>query len=797
VAELPPEDRKAFLRLDQRQRWQAGDRVSAEAYLGLLAPIPGGDKLAFDIIYGEFLLREELGEAPGLEEYLGRFPTFAVQLENQIRLHRTVSEGLHPEPEKRIEAPTLPEESVGWPTVPGYQIVEEIARGGMGIVYKAQQRSLQRVVALKVINEGRLGPEEAVKRFQREALAAARLSHPNIVMVYDAGKVGELHYIAMEYLEGIDLESLVEESGRLAVWQACDYVRQAAWGLQHAFERGMVHRDIKPANLIAIPVEAQPAGKGAAPPAGASGHLIKVLDMGLARFTEINQPAEWGTMTMAGSLVGTPNFMAPEQALDSHRADVRSDLYSLGCTFYYLLLGKPPYLGRSVMETLDMHRWLSPRLVNRLRPDVPVAVADIIRKLMAKRPEERFQTPAELAGALEDFLQTASALAGQAQAPAEASPTYIDTLTLGGSPTSVAGLLPSPRTTRRVKNLKGMLADALEKNETTRAYEIVETMLALDPNDSDVVAARAFLVASLQSSGAVASCRVFEGHSRPVMSVAFAADGRHFLSGSQDRSVRLWDVESGKQIRCMTGHTGGVNSVALSFDGGLALSGSEDKCVHLWELPSGRELRRFRGYRGVVTSVIFYGDARKALSASRERTVHLWELATGKELKQFKGHTNEVLCLAAAPKSGRFLSGGRDSSIRVWTMHDGREAQRFVVKAPGFVLSVAFSPDENLAVAGYSDGAIYLYDLHKEGDPRRWQGHAGRVTSAVFTPDGQHILSGGQDRTVRLWDAGTGQELLCLKGHGDEVTSVAVSPEGRAALSSSLDGTVRLWGLPQ
>jgi serine/threonine-protein kinase len=269
-----------------------------------------------------------------------------------------------------------------------YLLLERLGEGGMGQVYKARHQHMGRVVALKVIRPEKLRSPAAVQRFYREVRAAAQLRHPNIVLAYDAGQAGAAHYLAMEYVEGPDLARLAKERGPLTVPQACDYVRQAALGLQHAYEQGMVHRDVKPANLLAAPT-------------ADGGAVVKVLDMGLAR--QEGSAGKELALTQLGAVLGTPEYLAPEQALDARSADTRADLYSLGCTLYYLLTGRPPFRATALTDLLLKHQTEEPAPLESVRPEVPPGVAAIVRKLMAKRPDDRFQTPAELAQALGPF----------------------------------------------------------------------------------------------------------------------------------------------------------------------------------------------------------------------------------------------------------------------------------------------------------------------------------------------------------------------------------------------------------
>lgn len=277
---------------------------------------------------------------------------------------------------------------------PRYEIVRLIGKGGMGDVYEAIHRKMERRVALKVINRDLFQKAEAIDRFHREVKAAAQLSHPNIVTSHDADHAGDFHFMVMEFVDGVDLSQTVKKRGALPVAEACDYIRQAALGLQHAHERGMVHRDIKPHNLMVT----------------ADG-TIKILDFGLASLAPEAIPASnsisaRSDLTAVGTIMGTPDFISPEQAEDARKADIRSDIYSLGATFYYLLSGRVPFDDGSVLHKLKSHALVEPAPLSSVRDDVPRELVAIASRMMAKNPDERYLTPKEVAEALESFLST-------------------------------------------------------------------------------------------------------------------------------------------------------------------------------------------------------------------------------------------------------------------------------------------------------------------------------------------------------------------------------------------------------
>src|SRR5262245_3270357 len=304
-----------------------------------------------------------------------------------------------------------------------FRVVDLLGTGGMGAVYKAEHRMMKRTVALKVINPKFMQSKQAVERFHREVQAAARLHHPNIVTAHDAEQAGGAHYLVMEYVPGTDLQKVLEQRGPLPIAEACEYIRQAALGLQHAHENGMVHRDIKPQNLMLSGVDEAArfvVSSGRSEPLRLRAASVKILDFGLASLTEAavadedtSQPStadlQKSGLTQAGALMGTPDYMAPEQAKDARTADIRSDIYSLGCTLYALLSGKVPFPGGTAIDKVIAHSTNQPRPIKEFRADVPAALVKVLQKMMAKDPAQRYQTPSDVANAVAPFVRIATA----------------------------------------------------------------------------------------------------------------------------------------------------------------------------------------------------------------------------------------------------------------------------------------------------------------------------------------------------------------------------------------------------
>jgi serine/threonine protein kinase len=630
-----------------------------------------------------------------------------------------------------------------------YSLLEPLGSGGMGVVYKAVHTRLRKTVALKVLSSRALARPDALNRFRREMQAVGVLDHPHIVRALDAGEADGVRYLAMELLAGEDLHSRVKRQGPLTVDEARSIVVQTARGLAVAHSRGVIHRDVKPSNLF-LTLEGN----------------VKILDLGLARLEARDGPAALHEpLTCSGLILGSVDFLAPEQALDGRAADARSDIYSLGCTLYYLLTGQPLHGGDTIVKKLLAHREARTPSLRQRRPDVSRALEAVFLRMLARDPARRFPDMESVVAALED-----SARMGR-DALARFRPHLI----------SAASLLV-------MIGAALLLALALPHEAH------------VEPMDPPPVT-------------------VFTGHTHMAISLALSPDERRLVCGSGhlwqddkmrtdgvDFCARVWNIDNPWPVLRLGDHNNVVNAVAFSADGQRILSADWHGVVNTYDGDSGERLAVFqqkecRGHHAAQ----FSADARYILFGGTDSVLRLCDTATGEVVWRLSDG-NEILATMAISPDGRYvLSGGggiwysanyqpgSDFVIRLWDTSTGSVVGRLEGHT-NQVRGLAFSPDATRALSTAMDGTLRLWDL-ASGQQLQQFNHETEVVALAFSPDGQRALSGGRDG-LRLWDLETGEQLDYLVGHSELVRRVLFTRDGRTAYSSSYDGSVRRWSLP-
>jgi WD40 repeat protein/serine/threonine protein kinase len=645
-----------------------------------------------------------------------------------------------------------------------YVVQQLLGEGGMGSVYKARHTTIGRIAAIKVLAKSALSKPDVVARFQREMKTVFQLLHPNIVMAYDSGQSRGTYYLAMEFVEGRDLSKLVKNTGPLPVGLACECIRQAALGLQHAHERGLVHRDIKPSNLLLAVGDPDPTN-------GSPHPLVKILDLGLARATMAASPEDYSsTMTQAGEVLGTPDFIAPEQARNSHLVDIRADLYSLGCSMYFLLSGEVPFPGGTLTEKL-LHQYLdTPRPVRELRPEVPAEVAEVLERLMAKNPDERYQTPGEAAWSLKPFARgdIPDALLA-AITTTQASPAQPSVSAVRAEPEPTPQRTPMPALRESI--LPGRLSSPLAPRSAI-ASASRETLLEI----------------KRQYAGTTQGIKLAEQlrrHASPFDALTHEAIPAEEQFSWQP--PELVGVLGHHRLR----HWRAARSVAVSPDGRLLASGGEDAIINLWSAVTGRDRAALRGHTDAVVALVFSTDGKALFSASRDGTVKQWDVATGTLGMTFHGHQSPVLCLALSPDHRTLVTGSEDGAVKFWDTSSGKEGAGWQRK--GRVTSLAFAPDGRTLAEGSTDGTVHLSNPTTGEPVRTLTGHTGWVTSLAFAPDGRVLATSSADGTTQLWKTASGLKHLLLRGHDGVIYAVAFAPDGRSLATAGADGTTRLW----
>jgi WD40 repeat protein/tetratricopeptide (TPR) repeat protein len=727
-------------------------------------------------------------------------------------------------------------EGAGWPSVPGYEILDEVARGGMGVVYRARQTGLNRVVALKMILAGGHAGDPERIRFRAEAEAVARLQHPNIVQVYEVGEHQGLPYFSLEFCPGGSLEQRLAGTP-LAAREAAGLVAALARAVHAAHTAGVIHRDLKPANVL--------LGADSTP---------KVTDFGLAK--RLDGAAG---QTAAGAIVGTPSYMAPEQAGGrGNLVGPAADVYGLGAVLYECLTGRPPFRAVTPLDTVLQVLSQEPVPPSRFQPKLPCDLETICLKCLQKEPRKRYSTAHELSADLERFLDGQPVRARPVTGPERAWKWARRRLAVAALAAVLVlatfGLLGgalwyTAQAEKHAQNEKGFREIADEKRGEAdrqtraavaarrdadiqkgvaqqRAKDLREALTKTEKAEQQIRedAGRLAILGGQAADGAFESARPdeakrflnmipaefrgWEWHYRqrhfqgsyltlypdagPVSSVAFSPDGLRLASGSllNNDTVKLWDTRSGQHV--LTLHAGMVSSVAFSPDGQLLASASRGNPVLLWDTRSGQMVRALRGHTEEVMRVAFSPDGQQLASPSQDKSVKLWNTRTGQEVLTLRGHTDQVWSVAFSPDGQRLASASIDNTVRLWDSRTGREV--LTLRGQPVISSVAFSPDGLRLAAGTWDNTVKLWDTRRGQEVLTLRGHTGGgVTSVTFSPDGQRLASGGGDNTVKLWDARSGQELLTLRGHTGGVSSVAFSPDGQRLASGGEDNTVKFW----
>ncbi len=698
-----------------------------------------------------------------------------------------------------------------------YLILDLLDAGGMGMVFKAIHRPMKRVVAIKMISQHLLSSAEQAKRFQREVRVAATLEHANIVRAYDADQSRGVHFLVMEYVRGENLAKVIRRQGPLPLDKAVDVIRQAAHGLSYAHHKGVVHRDIKPANLMLT-----------------DDGLVKVLDLGLANIDESfrlaqkssqqlaghrdTEPRSHSDLTSAGAILGTVSYMAPEQSLDSNLADARSDVYSLGCTLYFLLTGEAPYRGDSLIQVfMEHHNQPVPSLRDK-RPDVPEPVDAFCRKMLAKSPDERFASMKEVLTAI-DECNVAIPVYTATPKPRNTEPlrgiNTPQTSVESGGRSSVARWSMSPVWWGVVGT--GCLLVAL-----TQAYHwwpsspVVSTAPTAPPppqapNDKPSPSNEAMTeisealtrAAVLRDQGQMPDSPAIRlvspqhrliGHSDRPYRLAYSPTEPVLVSGSIDCSIRFWDSNSDAELatRRIT-LPGPVWAVAISPDGATLAAGLSNGMILLVDAISGEVIASQQAHEESVTAVQFTRGASAVASAGWDGKLREWRTPRLEEIRQINAHDDRVHSLEINRDGTQWVTASMDQTVAVWEASTGAEVSRL----RGHTQSVSravFSRDGKSVASCGRDGQVRISEI-ASGNPTGQYSDSRAILALAYTPNGEFLAILPDGPRPVLLETRNLSPVAIFDAERGVGLSLLVSPDGRQLASSSSDNTITLWDL--
>ncbi len=826
-----------LVHVDLERRLEAGEAARAEEYLGRFPELAADPSIVLELIAAEYELRREREPTLRGDEYFRRFPDYHAALVERLG---DVSD-VEP-PSATVADPGKPSQAAAAAVIhiPGCEILEELGRGGMGVVYKARQPKLDRLVAVKVVPHAE--PND-LARFRAEAEAIARLSHPNIVQVFEVGEHEGRPYCIMEYVDGGSLHQR-RGGAPLPPREAATLLEAIARAAHAAHAAGIVHRDLKPANILLQMADGrwQIAPKQSAIP--------KITDFGLAKRLDRDVG-----QTRSGTILGTPSYMAPEQAAgQAHAIGPAADVYSLGAILYELLTGRPPFKAAFVLDTLEQVRSQEPVPPRRLQPGVPRDLETICLKCLQKDPRRRYASAEALADDLRRFSDGKPVLArpvsgGERLLKWVRRQPVVACLSAAVLVIAVAGFagitwqwrearagLASAETSLYAQRIA--LADReWLGNHVDRAEQLLAECPAvrhgwewhylrrLCRRELATFAAGSSLDLAVHPDGkylAVADTESATVHvldaetGAPVLAlpqagpaVAFSPDGQFLASATwkpgsrgealpdQASAIKLWEFPGGKEVLRLEGHGGAVFALAFAPNGKRLASASLDRTVKVWDLKAGRELSTYRGHTGWVEGVAFESSSLWVASVDTDNSVRVWDAATGSERVVFTGNQALTSWRTGAPRAMATPDRGRIIARNQSGSYDANSGQTILsLRGQTHVLArLAFAPDGRRLAVGQGE-VVQLWNLETGKADMTLRGHSDLVRGLTFSRDGKRLASASYDQSIILWDPATGAPLAKLRGHAAPVNAVAFRPDGRL-FSTAWDGTVKLWDAAQ
>jgi WD40 repeat protein len=628
-----------------------------------------------------------------------------------------------------------------------YEAVTEVGHGGMGTVYRARDRETKEGVALKILRPEIASDEREMDRFKNEVRLAHQITHKNVCRIHEFNRVDGIAYISMEFVDGENLREIIDRFGSLSVRKCTQIAQQICAGLREAHAQGIVHRDLKPENVML-----DRTGQ------------VKVMDFGIARSID----ARSGT---TGLIVGTPAYMAPEQA-QGRAVDPRSDIYSLGLIVYEMLSGRPAFSGDTPVAVALKQVHERPTPLHELDPTIPEDIEIVILKCLEKDPGKRFQSVEELQAAL-----------GRVQRPLDRY------LTRARQESNILGRVRLLHVPPRLFTTGYGFAGGLALGIALLWAFTLWNRSGASRNEGSVNS-------EISSPKSAERTPAPSWHEDVVTSVAFSPDGRLLATASEDKTVKLWQAGTWRNVQTIIGHTRAVSTVAFSPDGRWLASGSVDKTIRIWDVPNGNHPRLLDAKQRVSLLAFNSDGSRLASGGGSDGKITVWDLRTGRKLLAFVADNGSVGGLAFSPDGRLLATGGEDEVVKVWKAFTGAPQLIAKNRHSDEINALGFSRDGRWIASASYDKTIKLWDKDTGEELRTLMGHEDSVNDVAFSPTADLLASASADRTVRIWDLLTGETTRVLKGSEDSVASIAFSPDGHL-LACAVGKTVEIWDVQQ
>ncbi|KJH71487.1 serine/threonine-protein kinase [Aliterella atlantica] len=620
-----------------------------------------------------------------------------------------------------------------------YQIIRPLGGGGFGRTFLAEDRDkLNELCVVKQLVpqlQGTNAQKKAHQLFQQEARRLQQLGeHPQIPTLFAYFEEDDYLYLVQQLVVGRTLREELDLQGAFSEQKIWEILTDILPILQFTHDRHVIHRDLKPDNIMRK---------------GSDGRLV-LIDFGVSKqFSE-------SAIATSGTTIGSFGYASSEQ-MNEGAAYPASDLYSLGVTCFHLLTNNSP----SHLWTEYGYSWVK-QWQQHLNVQISPELTAILDKLLQKDIGLRYQS-------VEQVWQDLRALPVTVVLPTMQVP--------------FNEFVANPNSQKRDKSIqRGGSTTIIPANKWQRRSLLIGGCAAV------------LVLGFVGYQRWQGQAPTFMGHGGEVNTIAITADGKSIVSGSDDKTVKVWDLNSRTLQHTLKGHQDWVYSVAISPDSQTIVSGSKDNTIRLWNLATGKQLHTLTGHSSYVNSVAISPDSTTIASGSYDKTVKVWHLKT-RQVDTLQGHSREVLAVAISPNGKKVVSGSVDRTIKIWDLAT-LKVQHTLTGHTGDVNAIAISGNNQELASVSDDKTIKLWNLNTGREIRTLTGHMADINAIEFSPDNQHVVTGSDDRTVKIWDLSTGEDIYTFKGHLGAVFAVAYSPDGRTVVSASADKTIRTWQVP-